>query len=116
MNVCPLCGSASYGEGCRRCSTGLAGSWSGLGDSARAAKSMKEIKKTIKEIGKTQEQAILKSAEIGLQAQEVHESGELAKTGMATLLKWGILAGGVVLTALIAFGAVAATRKQKGRT
>lgn len=121
MNLCPFCGSASFGTGRHQCFVGM-GSFKAPGlpgaeeGSKKAEESEKKIREAIAKAGAASAAATKAAARMKLSAQKVHERGEMQRTRTSTLLKWGVIAGGALLVGLVAFGAIAAARKRKGRS
>ena len=112
MTTCPRCGSPTLGPRCRRCWTVTSnGRLSGLfsskgGSSKEAKKAQKAIQKSIKEAGAVQAAATKQAAQLGLQAQQVHEEGEVAKARIMSIIKWGAIIGGGALVVMLVLGAM----------
>jgi LPXTG-motif cell wall-anchored protein len=81
----------------------------------KAKQAQKKMTTTIKAAAAVQAAATEVAAKLGLQAQEVHEAGELAKTKTESVIKWGMVAGGIALAAGVAVFILIRRRKNKGR-
>lgn len=80
---------------------GLGFSFTGGSSSSDAAKdAAKKIASAVKKAGQVQAKATAKASELGLEAQKVHEEGELAKTTRDAVIKWSAIAGGAVIVVL----------------